>query len=77
MDTNYDGLFKKNEGHILTEFFDYGASAKQVKQYRLLLTPQPAKMAVIDSFRDFDRSLLEANTETEAKEVNDFPKAVK
>jgi hypothetical protein len=71
-DTNYDGLFKKNEGQKLTEFFDYGPTPKQTKQYRLLLTPQPAKLAVIDSFQEFDRSKLEAapdpvNEETEAK----------
>jgi hypothetical protein len=76
LDTNYDGLFKKNEGHILTEFFDYGANRKQVKQYRLLLPPQPAKMAVIDSFREFDRSLLEAKQGTDDEPSNE-PKAVK
>jgi hypothetical protein len=72
LDTNYDNLFKKKEGRILTEFFDYNLTPKQTKQYRLLLTPLPAKLAVIDSFQEFDRSKLEAAPDplSDATEAN-------
>lgn len=63
MDTNYDGLFKKNEGRKLTEFFDYGDKTKV--QYRLLLPPQPAKLAVVEALKDFNRSSLEAVSDSE------------
>lgn len=62
LDTNYDGLFKKNESQKLTEFFDFG-SAKTRKQYRLLLPPQPTKLAIVDALTEFDRSLLEASSD--------------
>lgn len=68
LDTNYDGLFKKREGRKLTEFFDFGG-AKGKKQYRLLLPPQPAKLAVIDALKEFDHSKLEASSDPVEAEV--------
>jgi hypothetical protein len=73
LDLNYDGLFKKNEGRKLTEFFDYRPTSKQVKQYRLLVTAQPAKLAVIDSFQEFDRSKLEAAPDPDVDESDANP----
>jgi hypothetical protein len=69
LDTNYDGLFKRKEGSKLLEFFD-GGVPKQGKQLRLILPALPAKIALIDSLQEFDRSKLEM-AENEADEAEE------
>jgi hypothetical protein len=76
LDLNYDGLFNRKEGSKLLEFFD-GGDPKQRKQLRLILPALPAKMAVIDSLQEFNRSKLEMaedkaeEDETEEDEVEE------
>ncbi|HYH03745.1 MAG TPA: hypothetical protein VEC37_11620 [Bacillota bacterium] len=73
MDSNYDGLFKKKEGLKLTEFFDFGSDKTKI-QYRLVLPPQPAKLAVIEALKDFNRSSLEAASDPEDDDTTEKPK---
>jgi hypothetical protein len=61
LDTNYDGYFKIKEGRKLTEFYNISkAGEKQSKQYRFIVLPQPAKIAVVDAFKDFNWKQLES-----------------
>jgi hypothetical protein len=59
LDRNYDGYFKLKEGRKLTEFYDIPGE-KRSKQYRFIVLPQPAKIAVVDAFKDFNWKQLEA-----------------
>jgi hypothetical protein len=61
LDNNYDGYYKLKEGQKLTEFYDVsGADEKKSKQYRLIVLPQPVKIAVVDAFKEFDWLQLES-----------------
>lgn len=62
-DSNFDGFFKKKEGQPLVEYFDYIGPDKQKRQLRMIVLPHPAKIAVVDSTLEIDRSQLESGTD--------------
>jgi len=58
-DSNFDGFFKKKEARPLAEYFDFIGPDKEKRQLRMIVLPHPAKIAVVDSTVEIDRSLLE------------------
>lgn len=59
-DSNFDGFFKKKEGQPLAEYFDFNGPNNEKRLLRMIVVPHPAKIAVVDSTVEIDRSQLEA-----------------
>ncbi len=56
MDLNHDGYFRKNESDKLAE---YPYSSDKRQQWRIIVPPFPAKIAVINAISEMDPSILE------------------
>ena len=74
-DLDSDGFYQSNESHRLVEFVDLQTSTGGLRQFRVVLPPFPAKVAVIEADQDYDLAELEAESdhpeENEAVEALD------
>lgn len=71
IDHNSNDYYHANESHKLVEFFDLPVSAGVPKQYRIIVPPYPAKMAIIEADQDYDLVDLEAKSDQEEDQDNE------
>lgn len=67
-DLDADDYYHHNEGHKLVEFFNFKTPTGAEKQFRIIVPPYPAKMAIIEADQEYDLVELEAKSDSDEED---------
>ena len=68
-DLNSDGYYHQHESHKLVEFYNLKNQTGAENQYRIIIPPYPAQIAIIEANQDYDLAELEAKSDPEEEEA--------
>jgi hypothetical protein len=64
-DLNFNDFFQQNESYRLVEFFNFQTSTGEEKQFRIIVPPYPAKVAIVEACQEYNLEELEAKSDPE------------